>query len=57
MERGRSQARVRRADEMGAAAQLLDELGVPARVTEASLAWLEQFARQAGVAPPPRTPS
>jgi 3-hydroxyisobutyrate dehydrogenase-like beta-hydroxyacid dehydrogenase len=37
---------VRRADEMSAAAQLLDELGIPARVTEASLAWLTQLARE-----------
>ena len=31
---------------MSAAAQLLDELGVPARVTEASLAWLTQLAQE-----------
>jgi 3-hydroxyisobutyrate dehydrogenase-like beta-hydroxyacid dehydrogenase len=43
---------VRRADEMSAAAQLLDELGIPARVTEASLAWLTQLAQENAAAHP-----
>ena len=46
MEEGSVTHAVRRADEMSAAAQLLDELGIPARVTEASLAWLTQLAQE-----------
>ena len=42
---------VRRADEMSAAAQLLAELGIPARVTEASLAWLTQLAQENAATP------
>ena len=37
---------VRRADEMEAAAQLLDSLGVPARVTRASQDWLRDLSAQ-----------
>jgi hypothetical protein len=37
---------LRRSHEMAAAADLLGELGVPARITEASQLWLEQFTRQ-----------
>jgi 3-hydroxyisobutyrate dehydrogenase-like beta-hydroxyacid dehydrogenase len=37
---------VRRADEMEAAAQLLDSLGVPARVSRASRDWLTELSRQ-----------
>ena len=37
---------VRRADEMAAATQLLDELGVPARISAASRDWLAQLARE-----------
>ena len=36
---------LRRSHEMAAAADLLGELGVPPRVTEASQLWLEQFTR------------
>jgi 3-hydroxyisobutyrate dehydrogenase-like beta-hydroxyacid dehydrogenase len=46
LEEGSVTHAVRRADEMSAAAQLLDELGIPARVTEASLAWLTQLAQE-----------
>jgi 3-hydroxyisobutyrate dehydrogenase-like beta-hydroxyacid dehydrogenase len=46
MEEGSVTHAVRRADEMSAAAQLLDELGIPARVTEASVAWLTQLAQE-----------
>jgi 3-hydroxyisobutyrate dehydrogenase-like beta-hydroxyacid dehydrogenase len=38
----------RRTHEMMAAADLLDELGVPPRVTRASQQWLEQLAAEAG---------
>jgi 3-hydroxyisobutyrate dehydrogenase-like beta-hydroxyacid dehydrogenase len=38
----------RRADEMMAAGDLLDELGVPSRVARASQAWLEQLMTEAG---------
>jgi 3-hydroxyisobutyrate dehydrogenase-like beta-hydroxyacid dehydrogenase len=51
METGSYKHALRRSHEMAAAADLLGELGVPARVTEASQLWLEQFARQAGAAP------
>ena len=37
---------VRRADEMEAAAQLLDSLGVPARVSRASQDWLRDLSAQ-----------
>jgi hypothetical protein len=43
LERGSVQHAVRRVDEMAAAATLLDELGVPARVARASQQWLEQL--------------
>jgi Domain of unknown function (DUF1932) len=38
----------RRADEMAAAGDLLDELGVPARITRASQGWLEQLTTESG---------
>jgi 3-hydroxyisobutyrate dehydrogenase-like beta-hydroxyacid dehydrogenase len=46
METGSYKHARRRSHEMAAAADLLGELGVPPRVTEASQLWLEQFARQ-----------
>jgi 3-hydroxyisobutyrate dehydrogenase-like beta-hydroxyacid dehydrogenase len=46
LEQGSVTHAVRRADEMAAAAALLDELGVPARVTSASLGWLTQLAAE-----------
>ena len=46
METGSYKHALRRSHEMAAAADLLGELGVPARVTEASQLWLEQFTRQ-----------
>jgi 3-hydroxyisobutyrate dehydrogenase-like beta-hydroxyacid dehydrogenase len=47
----------RRMDEMNAAGDLLDDLGVPARIARASQAWLEQLATEqstadTGQAPP-----
>ena len=51
LEQGSVVHAVRRADEMTAAAQLLDELGIPARVTEASLAWLTQLAQENAATP------
>jgi 3-hydroxyisobutyrate dehydrogenase-like beta-hydroxyacid dehydrogenase len=45
MESGSYKHALRRSHEMAAAADLLGELGVPARVTEASQLWLEQFTR------------
>lgn len=41
---GTRQHAARRADEMRAACELLDELGVPARVARACVAWLEDLA-------------
>ena len=41
---------VRRTHEMAAAADLLDELGVPARVTRASRDWLAELASEAAAA-------
>jgi 3-hydroxyisobutyrate dehydrogenase-like beta-hydroxyacid dehydrogenase len=46
METGSYKHALRRSHEMAAAADLLGELGVPARITEASQLWLEQFTRQ-----------
>jgi 3-hydroxyisobutyrate dehydrogenase-like beta-hydroxyacid dehydrogenase len=43
LERGSIQHARRRADEMAAAAELLDELGVPARVARASEQWLRDL--------------
>jgi 3-hydroxyisobutyrate dehydrogenase-like beta-hydroxyacid dehydrogenase len=45
MEDGSYKHALRRSHEMAAAADLLGELGVPARITEASQLWLEQFTR------------
>jgi 3-hydroxyisobutyrate dehydrogenase-like beta-hydroxyacid dehydrogenase len=45
MESGSYKHALRRSHEMAAAADLLGELGVPARVTEASRLWLEQLTR------------
>jgi 3-hydroxyisobutyrate dehydrogenase-like beta-hydroxyacid dehydrogenase len=47
LERGSQQHARRRADEMTAASELLDELGVPARVARASQAWLAQLDGEA----------
>jgi 3-hydroxyisobutyrate dehydrogenase-like beta-hydroxyacid dehydrogenase len=47
LERGSQQHARRRADEMTAAGELLDELGVPARVARASQEWLSQLDREA----------
>jgi 3-hydroxyisobutyrate dehydrogenase-like beta-hydroxyacid dehydrogenase len=44
---------VRREHEMAAAAQLLDELGVPARIAVASRDWLHDLAAAAAQPPPP----
>jgi 3-hydroxyisobutyrate dehydrogenase-like beta-hydroxyacid dehydrogenase len=46
LERGSVQHARRRAHEMEAAGDLLDELGVPARVTRASQGWLEQLTAE-----------
>ncbi len=46
MERGSYQHAERRSHEMAAATQLLAELGVPARVADASKLWLEDLARR-----------
>jgi hypothetical protein len=43
LEQGSIQHARRRADEMAAAAELLDELGVPARVARASEQWLRDL--------------
>jgi 3-hydroxyisobutyrate dehydrogenase-like beta-hydroxyacid dehydrogenase len=53
MEYGSVTHAVRRADEMAAAAQLLDELGIPARIATASLDWLTQLAGESAAARPP----
>ncbi len=45
METGSYKHALRRSHEMAAAADLLGELGVPPRVTQASQLWLEQFTR------------
>jgi 3-hydroxyisobutyrate dehydrogenase-like beta-hydroxyacid dehydrogenase len=50
METGSYKHALRRSHEMAAAADLLGELGIPPRVTEASQLWLEQFTR--AVRPP-----
>ena len=57
LERGSSRHARRRMDEMMAAGDLLDELGVPARVTRASQDWLEQLMTEAaaGVSRDPAT--
>ncbi|HUB40163.1 MAG TPA: DUF1932 domain-containing protein [Streptosporangiaceae bacterium] len=47
LERGSIQHARRRMDEMKAAGDLLDELGVPPRVARASQAWLEQLMTEA----------
>ncbi len=47
LERGSIRHARRRMDEMMAAGNLLDELGVPARVTRASQGWLEQLMTEA----------
>jgi 3-hydroxyisobutyrate dehydrogenase-like beta-hydroxyacid dehydrogenase len=44
MERGSYQHALRRSHEMAAAAELLDELSVPARIAKASQLWLEDLA-------------
>jgi len=51
METGKYRHALRRSHEMAAAADLLGELGVPARITEASQLWLEQFTREAVLDP------
>jgi 3-hydroxyisobutyrate dehydrogenase-like beta-hydroxyacid dehydrogenase len=43
LEQGSVRHARRRADEMRAASDLLDDLGIPARVAQASQAWLEQL--------------
>jgi 3-hydroxyisobutyrate dehydrogenase-like beta-hydroxyacid dehydrogenase len=48
LERGSIRHARRRRDEMMAAAELLDDLGVPARVARASQHWLEQLAAECG---------
>lgn len=45
LERGSRQHAARRVSEMRAAAALLDELGVPPRVTNAARRWLEELAQ------------
>jgi 3-hydroxyisobutyrate dehydrogenase-like beta-hydroxyacid dehydrogenase len=52
LEQGSIRHARRRMDEMAAAGDLLDELGVPARVTRASQEWLEQLIPESG--PDPR---
>lgn len=47
MERGSVQHAVRRTDEMAAAAEMLRQLGVPARIATASEEWLRQLAAEA----------
>ena len=49
LEQGSITHAVRRADEMAAAADLLGELGVPARIAAASRDWLEQLAAESRV--------
>jgi 3-hydroxyisobutyrate dehydrogenase-like beta-hydroxyacid dehydrogenase len=44
LETGSHRHAVRRAEEMRAASQLLGELDVPARISDASRAWLDQLA-------------
>jgi 3-hydroxyisobutyrate dehydrogenase-like beta-hydroxyacid dehydrogenase len=46
LERGSVQHAVRRTEEMAAAAQMLTELGVPARIASASEQWLRQLAAE-----------
>jgi 3-hydroxyisobutyrate dehydrogenase-like beta-hydroxyacid dehydrogenase len=46
LEQGSVNHAVRRTDEMNAAAELLSELGVPARIAVASRGWLEQLAAE-----------
>jgi 3-hydroxyisobutyrate dehydrogenase-like beta-hydroxyacid dehydrogenase len=48
LEQGSVRHARRRMDEMAAAGDLLDELGVPARVTRASREWLEQLLSESG---------
>jgi 3-hydroxyisobutyrate dehydrogenase-like beta-hydroxyacid dehydrogenase len=55
LEQGSITHAVRRADEMAAATDLLDELGVPARIAAASRDWLEQLAREAARSSPARS--
>ena len=47
LEQGSLDHAVRRADEMAAAAELLQELGVPDRIAAASRDWLVQLAEEA----------
>jgi 3-hydroxyisobutyrate dehydrogenase-like beta-hydroxyacid dehydrogenase len=51
LEQGSIRHARRRMDEMAAAGDLLDELGVPARVTRASQEWLEQLIPESGPGP------
>ena len=46
LEEGSYRHAVRRAHEMAAASELLDELSVPARIARASQDWLEDLARR-----------
>ena len=46
LEQGSYQHAVRRGHEMAAAAELLGELSVPARIARASQLWLEDLARR-----------
>jgi 3-hydroxyisobutyrate dehydrogenase-like beta-hydroxyacid dehydrogenase len=55
MEQGSITHAVRRADEMAAAAELLDDLNIPSRITTATLAWLTQLAAEAATPTPPGT--
>ncbi|HUA42996.1 MAG TPA: DUF1932 domain-containing protein [Streptosporangiaceae bacterium] len=50
LEQGSIRHARRRVDEMTAAGDLLDELGVPPRVTRASQGWLEQLVAESGQA-------
>jgi hypothetical protein len=46
LEQGSMRHARRRREEMMAAAELLDDLGIPPRVTRASQHWLDQLARE-----------
>jgi hypothetical protein len=52
LEQGSITHAVRRADEMAAAAELLAELGIPARIAAASRDWLAQLAQESAASPP-----
>jgi 3-hydroxyisobutyrate dehydrogenase-like beta-hydroxyacid dehydrogenase len=53
LEQGSVRHAQRRADEMAAAAEMLEDLGIPPRIASASARWLEQLtAEQSDAAPP-----